>query len=368
MREMMMKKLAAVLFLASLLLCPLYGFMNGKGLAIPGQRLVEVRTIMYSTRRGGGPSESKDDRFRTIFTALQEYKAGYGDMYVPSAFVVPDRDPRFSADCWGLPLGTRVQAIRSGSVYQKYRSALNGIGFPWKAEHTRKKGAFERFILALGIYNECKLGAVNDIPYSFRVPASPPWPADMHGYCLGRKVTEVRRGLIFTNPRYQQVLSIVGLEVPNTIITTSADENDKDKGLDRVERRVSSELTFGYIGEVSGSGEFGEASYEAPRRRDRRRFDLIYRALVHYKELHGHLDVPAKYAVPSSDEARWPRASYGELHGLRLGQVVSNIRQGNSYSDLFFAAQLDRLGFVWSAQEFRLAQARSEAGEEEDAT
>ena len=205
---------------------------------------------MYSTSssRGGGPSESKDDRC-TIFTALQEYKAGYGDMYVPSAFVVPDRDPRFSADCWGLPLGTRVQAIRSGSVYQKYRSALNGIGFPWKAEHTRKKGAFERFILALGIYNECKLGAVNDIPYSFRVPASPPWPADMHGYCLGRKVTEVRRGLIFTNSRYQQVLSIVGRRCPTRSSPRLLMRTTRTRGWAEGEA-VSSELTFGYIGEV----------------------------------------------------------------------------------------------------------------------
>lgn len=354
---------AIVLLATLLLLSPSYCFVPGKkSFTMRVQQKVKIR--MQAMTRGGGGNRcqsNKDDRFRVIFTALQQYKAEYGDMYVPSNFIVPDKDPKFSAECWGLPLGTRVQAIRSGSVYQKHRPALNGIGFPWKAEHTRKKEAFERFILALGVYSDCKLGSVNDIPYSFRVPALPPWPPNMHGYWLGRKVTEVRRGVIFTNPRYQQVLSVVGLEVPNTIIATTAEKNIKDNsrgGGDR-DAQVPSELTFAYIGEVGGSGEFGEASYEAPRRRDRRRFDLIYRALVRYKELFGHLDVPAKYSVPSSDEEAWPQVTFGDLHGLRLGQAVSNIRQGNSYSDLFYAAQLDRLGFVWSAREFRLAQVRA---------
>ena len=152
---------------------------------------------------GDGGSQTKEDSFRVIFTALQEYKAQYGDMHVPVSFVVPDNHEEFSRECWGLPLGTRVQAIRSGNAYQKYRSTLNNIRFPWNAKHTRKKGAFERFVLSLGIYNQLKLGSVNDIPYSYRIPREAPWPSDTHGYWLGRKVAEVRRGLIFASPRYQ---------------------------------------------------------------------------------------------------------------------------------------------------------------------
>lgn len=323
--------------------------------AFIGRRQMATSRLSQDTRLQATSSSrgalTKDDRFRIIFTALQEYKAGYGDMYVPVDFIVPDKHENFSAECWGLPLGTRVQAIRTGKIYRRYRSALDKIGFPWNAEHTRKKGAFERFILALGVYNECKLGAINDIPYSFRIPETKPWPADMHGYWLGRKVAEVRRGLIFTSPRYQQVLSVVGLEVPNTIISPSG-QKEQEQG-DSGESKRSEGVTFGYIGEVSGVGEFGEASYEVPRRRDRRRFDLVYRALLRFRDVHGHLDVPSKYVVSAEEQAHWPEDRYGDLHGLRLGQVVSNIRQGNSYSDLFFAAQLDRMGFVWSARDFR---------------
>ena len=87
---------------------------------------------------GDGGSQTKEDSFRVIFTALQEYKAQYGDMYVPVSFVVPDNHEEFSRECWGLPLGTRVQAIRSGNAYQKYRSTLNKIRFPWNARYPKK--------------------------------------------------------------------------------------------------------------------------------------------------------------------------------------------------------------------------------------
>ena len=68
-----------------------------------------------------------------------------------------------------------------------------------------------------------------------------------------------------------------------------------------------------------------------------------------YKELHGDLEVPKAFVVPS--EAPWP----AEAWGLKLGERVLNIRrQGDyvwrgSYGETHpeRRSQLDAMGFCW---------------------
>ena len=59
-------------------------------------------------------------------------------------------------------------------------------------------------------------------------------------------------------------------------------------------------------------------------------------SLRRFKEKYGHLDVPRDYVDSHCD------IDEQQSKPLKLGIAVSNIRRGAAYSDLFFAAQLDR--------------------------
>lgn len=54
---------------------------------------------------------------------------------------------------------------------------------------------------------------------------------------------------------------------------------------------------------------------------DNRHWDHIYSALKLYKQLHGHLRIPANYIIPDNSH-EWPR----ELYNLKLGYRCKNIR------------------------------------------
>ena len=66
-------------------------------------------------------------------------------------------------------------------------------------------------------------------------------------------------------------------------------------------------------------------------------------SLVAYKKLHGDLQVPQAFVVPS--EAPWPK----EAWGMKLGSRVSHIRSDEHYvkNEPERRAELDALGFPW---------------------
>ena len=74
-----------------------------------------------------------------------------------------------------------------------------------------------------------------------------------------------------------------------------------------------------------------------------RRWELVRDALAVYKELHGDLEVPNAFVVPSA--VPWP----AEAWGLKLGHSVGRIRS----KEIFVKAQperrweLDAMGFRW---------------------
>ena len=80
-----------------------------------------------------------------------------------------------------------------------------------------------------------------------------------------------------------------------------------------------------------------------------RRWEEVRDALVTYKELHGNLQVPDKFAVPS--EAPWPKGAWG----VKLGLSVKNIRHNGdfvwrgNYAETHpeRRAELDAMGFRW---------------------
>ena len=78
-----------------------------------------------------------------------------------------------------------------------------------------------------------------------------------------------------------------------------------------------------------------------------RRWELVRDALAVYKEVHGDLEVPWKFVVPSA--APWP----AEAWGLQLGHSVKNIRARGDFAKkehLERRAELDAMGFRWRRQ------------------
>ena len=73
------------------------------------------------------------------------------------------------------------------------------------------------------------------------------------------------------------------------------------------------------------------------------RWQCVLQSLVAYKKLHGDLQVPSEFVVPS--EAPWPK----EAWGLKLGQRVNNIRSAEQYvkDEPERRAELDAMGFRW---------------------
>ena len=138
-----------------------------------------------------------------------------------------------------------------------------------------------------------KLHGDLEVPYRFVVPSEAPWPAEVWGLKLGSRVSNIRSQEIFVK--------------------------------EHPERRA----------ELDAMGFVWDGL--------ERRWELVRDALGVYKELHGDLEVPYLFVVPSA--ATWP----AEAWGLKLGSRVQKIR-----SQEYFVkehperrAELDEVGFRW---------------------
>ena len=74
----------------------------------------------------------------------------------------------------------------------------------------------------------------------------------------------------------------------------------------------------------------------------------ILKSLHVYKELHGDLEVPYDFVVPS--EAPWPEDAWGITLGTRLADIRST---GECYvkDRPDRVAELNRMGFIWDVNE-----------------
>ena len=72
-------------------------------------------------------------------------------------------------------------------------------------------------------------------------------------------------------------------------------------------------------------------------------FDPIKRALLEYKAVNGDLLVPQRYVVPRNDT----RYS-DDIKGMKLGSVVYNIRNKNTYKE--HKEELVAFGFDYNSQ------------------
>jgi hypothetical protein len=66
--------------------------------------------------------------------ALVKYKDLYGDMLVPTKFVVASDDITWPEETWGMKLGRDVSNIRGGRSWKDKREDLESIGFDFKSQ------------------------------------------------------------------------------------------------------------------------------------------------------------------------------------------------------------------------------------------
>lgn len=274
---------------------------------------IEAETNEGGGGAGAGAGEDDEEEWRTVISAFQMYKAAYGDLKVPSRFIVPGMAP-WPESAWKLKLGQRVAGIRATGKYvqnnESRRKVLDDMGFLWRLRSpspgSKLDGiAFEQVYDALKMYKEQV--AENgqgplDVPANYVVPDCEPWPDSTRGLPLGKIVPTVKsKSYLKKNPEAEAKLASLGLR-PDAA------------------RAAANDL----------------------------RYRRVYNALIRYKEIHGDLIVPQPYTVPSDGEEgadEWPE----DVRGLRLGARVNAIRSQGTFvkSSPERKDELDALGFVW---------------------
>jgi hypothetical protein len=233
-----------------------------------------------------------------VVPALVAYKNTHGHLNIAQSFVVPSVDP-WPEKTWELKLGTVINTIRTSSYFVKTdpgrRQWLQDEGFVFDV----LKEKWEDAQRALEQYRD--LHGDLDIPQSYKVPAEEPWPEGMRGVALGIMANSIRcRGyFVSDNPERKQWL--------------------EERGF-RFETKDSSRME------------------------DDNRWDFsVLPALAAYRGMHGDLNVPQPFVVPS--EEPWPEESWG----LSLGKVTNAIRSTSTYTrnNPERLQQLEDIGFVF---------------------
>jgi hypothetical protein len=246
--------------------------------------------------------DDHERRWEVVRAALLVYKEMHGNLEVPTAFVVPSEAP-WPEEAWRVPLGSRVHVIRSKEIYVKdhpeRRAELDALGFVWDDLERR----WEEVHAALLAYKEVHGNL--EVLQPFVVPSEAPWPEEAWGMMLGKRVSNIR----------------------------ASEQHVKY----HPERRA----------ELDALG-FVWNDYQ-------QRWEEVRAALLAYKEVHGDLEVPQAFVVPS--DAPWPE----EVWGMKLGSRVSGIRSADEHVKHHpeRRVELDALGFVWDDLERRWEEVRA---------
>ncbi len=218
-------------------------------------------TTAESTTKPKIPRLSQPKRIN--IELFEIYKCIYGDLLVPKRFVIPS-DDRWPAIHHGRRFGTDVQRIRQSFTKGENSYDQNDIdtlienGFVLNAmvdNSDRTLQAFQEYKLKFGNCN---------IPSRYRIPMNDvSWPENVRGVRLGSIVDTIKRKSIYQNI-YAQLVEL-GVDFSNKYVV----------------------LPFADLRE----------------------------ALLTYKSIHGHLDLPTKYCIPADDERYSPKA-----WGYNLGE------------------------------------------------
>jgi hypothetical protein len=208
---------------------------------------------------------------------------------------------------------------------------LNDMGFVWGDLKRQWEVAKE----ALATYKQ--LRGDLEVPFKFVVPESEEWRKGMWGMKLGHMVQSIRSKNAFVdgNPERRQWLEEAGFRFE------TADSNDEqwEKKMpdvfvcDSQERRL-------WLEEAAFRFEIAESNQAAT---DEQWEKKVLPAITTYKQVHGDLQVPFDFIVPSS--GKWEEG----LWNMRLGTAVNRIRTNSNFvwGRPDRQKQLDKLGFVW---------------------
>ncbi|KAF0685958.1 Aste57867_22210 [Aphanomyces stellatus] len=227
------------------------------------------------------------------FLAFSTYRAIYGDLCVPSMFVVPDLDPKWPKDTWNMHLGVITKTVRSSwkTLLETQRDSLVKLGFVWKDIQWTMDSRIAAFKWFKQVHGHIT------IPENFVVPSDDTtWPSNLWGIPLGVIAAEMESTVHKLQPEEFTALKELGMKFDNV---------------------------------------------------DRVMWEEKVQALIIYGQIHGDLLVPSRFKVPNQDP-RWHRAMWG----MGLGGIVSRLRRDAKIVSRDRYNQLLKLGFVWDMDEF----------------
>jgi len=169
--------------------------------------------------------ERLQPEWNLVVEALITYNNLFGNLLVPSSFVVPcssnntDDTIEWPRGTWGIPLGRCVRSIRSRQDFVQGKpdrlAQLIAMGFVWDVSEYQ----FRKCFRAIEYYtrNVAPLGGRKKtlrIPNTFVVPSGEGWPEELWNYPLGAKCCAIRQKGLFVKdaPERKAALEEIGFQ------------------------------------------------------------------------------------------------------------------------------------------------------------
>lgn len=226
------------------------------------------------------------DKIDTVLKALEIYFDLFGDVNVDRTFIVTeDLKSYFPENFIGMKLGMKSAALRSNrhTLSDEVIKRLDSFGFRWRPSQDN----FMLFFKALQIFKQ--LHGHLDVPREYVVPfGDDNYDVKMYGMKLG--IVSIM--IIFVNII---IIIIIGRKVSNVRTRGDFLKNNRDELVN--------------IGLCIESNVY-----------DNRHWDEFIEAFKTFFKIHGHINVPFDYIVPSGTS--YPR----KCHGIKLGYRVHNIK------------------------------------------
>mmetsp|Transcript_15027 Transcript_15027/g.32751 ORF Transcript_15027/g.32751 Transcript_15027/m.32751 type:complete len:1119 (-) Transcript_15027:240-3596(-) len=326
-------------------------------------------------------AEGNDDssEWKAALAAFKMYKAAYGNLKIPQRFVVPNMKPWPKA-AWGMRLGKVVQQIRATGKFvdqpskeEERRAVLDDLGFLWQVRVPNTDDAapasLEQLYTALATYVQVNApsavdeNAVVNVPTSFVVPRTSPWPESVKELPLGKQLAAVLPKALLQpeNADWKDKFEELGYPVP----VKGSSSNEKNGKESPAPANSSGTTTFSEDYDSSGSdAQDDESSKAGSFSANDLRFQKVYQALQAYRNIYGDLLVPQPFVVPPDDSA-WPQDTWG----LRLGARVNAIRSQGTFVNKHPQRKkmLDDLGFAWNPPRTEMRRGRQRMADAENA-
>lgn len=227
--------------------------------------------------------------------ALEIYRSIYGNCRIPEDYVIRSNASKFPRELRGSLFGQLIRDIRQGKRYCGLLQRRIWRSFGLYDEDEEGHSMEEKFVIifkALKIFR--KEHGHLQVSRNFVIPNNDElFPPDSWGLPLGMILSNIRNLGSWCTTR-NHVTKLASIDA-------IACYYDQD------------------IFRLMPSG------------------NDVYNALQTFFQLHGHLDIPLDYVVPSSDNGT--NSSYEEvMHGCALGRVLQDIKLGKQYIATQFKA------------------------------